>query len=288
VRRAGLAALIVCVVMAAPAAALPPQGVYEECPPSHEGCLGRLDQIARGGFKLVLNYTQWEGDARAQLRYARRAHRLGLQLIWPLNDPVWAGHGSVRSRYPFLRHGCRCASDRGAVRYGLRLARGRRATWGYYVGDQAPASRAAAIHALSRRVHRFDPGRKTLYVALENGVTRGANLRPFREAADYLGADSYPVGLGRPLSDVTAALEAADAIAAESGRKPVAALQAFSWHLYFKGLEPRWPTRRQMRAMRDLALAHNPDVLLWYSYFDVKRADRPGRRWVDLLRAAFG
>jgi hypothetical protein len=286
--------LAACMVGLGPASARaePPSpgaqhGVYEECAPSHRGCLARLDQIARGGFKVVLNYTQWSGSTRQIRRYARRAAADGLELIWPLNAPAWRGRGHLRATYPELRHECRCATDRGLLRFAVRLARSESATWGYYVGDQLDPGERARIRTLAKRVRALDDARPLLLVAFGGDcvVRRIGAFAPF---VDVLGVDSYPYGQGGDAAQVGDDAAALSRVAADSGRRSAMVLQSFSFHQYFPSRRPRWPTREEMRRMRDLALAHNPGLVLWYSYYDVKRADRPGKRWRRLIDAAFG
>ena len=76
------------------------------------------------------------------------------------------------------------------------------------------------------------------------------------------------------------------------GRRTAMVLQAFSWGLYPEAggkFEPAWPSRASMRRMRDLAVREGRlQLLLWYSYFDIQRSSAPGRRWRDLVAAAFG
>ena len=63
---ASLGALAVALLGAAPAqAALPPQGLYEQCAPNSTtlDCGERLQTMADAGFKYVLNYTAWFGSA---------------------------------------------------------------------------------------------------------------------------------------------------------------------------------------------------------------------------------
>ena len=63
-------------------------GVYESCEPSRgHFCLDRLQQIANGGFKLVLNYDSVAGSAAQLLAYANQAEAVGVKLIWAINAP---------------------------------------------------------------------------------------------------------------------------------------------------------------------------------------------------------
>src|SRR4051812_28243097 len=117
--KAVIAPVIALAVLAcaSPAAALPAQGVYEQCAPARRACRAHLNDIAAAGFKLVLNYRTW--DARpAQLRaYARKARRLGLELVFPLNHPVWRGRARAADAYPALARACRCRGSARVLRY---------------------------------------------------------------------------------------------------------------------------------------------------------------------------
>src|SRR3954466_4485358 len=138
-------AVLVC---ASPAAALPTQGVYEQCLPAQPACRAHLNDIAEAGFHLVLNYRAWEARP-AQLRaYARKAQSLGLELILPLNHPVWRAHGSAVKAYPALAQACRCRRSARLLRYALHLGDGLPAVWGWYIGDQLLASEAPRVQGL--------------------------------------------------------------------------------------------------------------------------------------------
>src|ERR1700754_1472854 len=54
-------------------AALPPQGVYDQCAPATDDCASHLQAIADAGFKYVLNYTAWYGSAAQVRQYADEA-----------------------------------------------------------------------------------------------------------------------------------------------------------------------------------------------------------------------
>lgn len=66
-------------------------------------------------------------------------------------------------------------------------------------------------------------------------------------------------------------------------------LQAFSWSQYRPAAAPpSYPDVRRLRAMRDAAIRNaDPSLILWYSYQDILRSDRPRMRWQQLVRAAF-
>jgi hypothetical protein len=270
----------------------PVQGIYEYCAPrnSSDGCAGRLSQIAGGGFKVVLNYAVFDADA-AQLRaYMDRASRLGVKLIWPMQDEPWWGRGSLAAMYPQLAAACGC-SGAGLAGYLIGLVRHSPATWGYYLADEQAPADAPAVTAFSRRLHAVDPAHPRLVVAAGED-TVSELLAPYSSAADVLGADSYPVGTGQSTARVNFIASWVRAVAARSHRQSAMVLQAFNWSEYPRTgpwPAPRWPTAAEMRRMREDAIAAaHPSLILWYSAFDIRRGPDASRQWHDLMQAAFG
>jgi hypothetical protein len=285
-----LGALIVPGRAGAAGRSLPPQGLYESCDLQDEleACDARLETIARAGFRVVLNYQQFQADRGHILAYAAAAESAGLKLVWPMKDsPWWKGSG-LRAAYPPLARDCACASDDEFLRWVVRLVTGLPATWGYYVGDETPPRYATGVGRLSALVKRLDPVHPRLFVG--DGSQIAASLSPFSGVADVLGGFVYPIGTQNPLSTV-ASVSAELTHLARRDQRPAVVLQAFSWGQYPEGTRFRalWPTRRQLRTERDRALeGGRPRLLLWYSYFDITRSDDPARHWRDLVSAAFG
>lgn len=289
-----LAGLVIAGMPAsARASSLPLQGTYEYCAPasSPDGCVGRLRQIAAGGFGVVLNYAVFDADS-AQIRsYMDAAASLGLKLIWPMKDAPWWGAGSLVSAYPRLAQSCDCDGDDAFVRYVVGLVRGSPATWGYYVADEQAPADAPRVAAFSRRLRALDPGHPRLAIAAGDDTVEKL-LAPFAAAADVLGADSYPIGTGQPLDRVSFVARAVRAVARAEHRQSAVVLQAFDWASYpdvGPWPAPRWPTAGEMRRMRDLAIrAAHPSLILWYSYFNIRQAADAEQRWRDLVWAAYG
>lgn len=261
--------------------ALPPQGLYEGCAPQAGTiCIARLATIQAAGFELVLNYSSWYGTPAEVLRYADAVALLGLRLIWPLNHPAWRGLGDLAQTYPDLSEGS-AGPHGGLPADAIRLVAGHSATWGFYVGDEAPVAEAGRIGALSDAVRELTPGKPQLYVARPGA----ARLEPFAPFVDVAGVDTYPIGSGDP--PVRQAARTAQAVASEAGARTAVVLQAFSWSQYRAGASSPYPDQRGMRAMRDAAIRHaDPALILWYSYQDILRSDRPRQRWCALTRAA--
>lgn len=294
-------ALIVAAVVAlalgaaAPAAArpkLPPQGLYEQCAPNSEtlNCGARLRKMRRAGFRYVLNYTAWFGTPQEVLHFADQAAHAGLKVIWPLNDPAWRNGTDLQRHYRFLGpHLCGCDGNADFLKSAIDLVRGHPATWGFYIGDEVhPTSEnVEQVEWLAAEVKRLAPHRPTLYVAMPRD-SLFEQLAPFAPLADMAGSDYYPVGSPDPLHGMRAVAETTRKLAVRHGRRPVLVLQSFSWSQYGAGGRYRFPTRREMRRMRNYALFHGtPSMLLWYSFNDISRSKRPRAHWRALKRAAF-
>jgi hypothetical protein len=83
-------------------------------------------------------------------------------------------------------------------------------------------------------------------------------------------------------------VKSARRIARSNRRRLTVVLQDFSWADYGIPGAP-WPTRRQLRIMRNETIRNaRPDLILWWAYHRIRFSDRPEPHWKDLLAAAFG
>jgi hypothetical protein len=296
--RRGLLAMLGCMAIfvlwnPAPAkAALPPQGVYEQCAPNSttEDCGARLKTIADAGFEYVLNYTAWFGNAEQVRRYADQAQAAGIKVIWPLNDHAWRDGTNLRSHYRFLGPDCPCSNNAQFKQWALGLVKDHPATWGFYVGDELPptSQNVSQVTALSNEVKAIAPGKPTLYVTIPDNGVLTTQLEPFEQTADYVGADHYPVGMDNDIDATTRYADDTRRLAARYGRKPMFVLQAFSWSQYWPNKPDRFPTRAEMQTMRDLAIsAGDPQMMLWYAFNDVMDSSDPAGNWENVKAAAF-
>jgi hypothetical protein len=270
------------------AASLPPQGVYEDCPPADAACFTNLDQIAAGGFKLVLNYSQFWGTPAQQIAYAARADSLGMKVIWGMSDPAWWNGTNLRTYYGDLGETCNCSDNTGFIKYVVSLVKDLPGTWGYYIGDELEPAEHAKAKAFSDLVKSVDPVHPRLYVAASDLDID--NLTPFVDMGEYLATDNYPVGTGLDIGTVGSVARDGQALANKNGKVWAQVLQSFNWGQYPVETwvpSPRWPTRDEMRQMRDQALNNaQPGLLLWYSYFDIRKDPQAASHWADLVWAA--
>jgi hypothetical protein len=274
------------------------QGLYDDCLPGTSDCLNHLQHMASAGFKLVVNYDQFYGTATDELAYADRAQALGMKIIWAMNDSAF-WKGNAQQKFTDLAATCNCSDNAGFIRYMVNLVKNLPATWGYYIGDEVDSSQHARVKAFTDLVKQTDPSHPRLYIgasAFPSGVA--AALSPFAVTADILGTDYYPVGR----TDIPDAINATAAIAKaiqtvddQHSKQEAIVLQAISLggdpsfgYLCspFPSCAP-YPSVAQMRLMRNLALQNaHLRLLLWYSYFDILKADDPTQRWQNLVTAA--
>src|SRR5262249_13046296 len=152
----------------------------------------------------------------------------------------------------------------GFIRYVVNLVKQHPATWGYYIGDEAPSSQLTSVESLASTVKALDPHHPTLYVSGEDARTLGQNIEPFAHVPDVLASDVYPIGVSRnpdsdPIQSVGAVARNLQTMAGARGRQMALVVQAFSWGQYPKETwvpNPRWPTRAEMRQMRDQAVVN--------------------------------
>lgn len=253
-------------------------------------CLEHLMQMRQGGFKVVLNYSQWSSTAQELLAYARTAQALGMKIIWPLNAPVWINGSGLPAYYPALRADCGCSDSRSFLSYVIGLVRDLPATWGYYIGDETPASQLPAVTQLAAQIRTLDPRHPLLYIGNGMAAAPAAQVTPFAQVADVVGSDAYPVGWPASAPEFVSDVGLADREAAADGNAQTAmVLQAFSWAQYPAEAAPpapRWPSSEQMRQMLDAAVAAaQPSLVLWYSFNDILTSGNPAEHWQDLVSA---
>jgi hypothetical protein len=291
---ASLGALALALLGAAPArAALPPQGIYDQCAPNSTtvDCGEHLQTIAGAGFESVLNYTAWYGSADEVLAFADQASAAGLKVIWPLNAAPWRDGTDLVDHYRYLGPDCDCDSNAEFKQFALGLVKDHPATWGFYIGDELvpTAQNVSQVSALANEVKQIAPGKPTMFVQLPR-QDLAANLEPFLGAADHGLTDYYPIGMEPSLKRFPSVASGNRALTSAHGKGSGMVLQAFSWEQYYPTVYPGapFPTRAEMLKMRDLAITHGqPGMLLWYAYNDVLDSSDPAGHWADVKAAAF-
>jgi hypothetical protein len=293
-------------ILQAYAATAPLHGIYESCIPkgATNDCLARLDKMAAGGFKLVVNYAQMYGDAAGEIAYLDHAESLGMKVIFAINDTDFRKGISYRSVFPGLAATCGCTDNTSFLQYSVNLVKNHPAVWGYYIGDEVRESDHDALKRDTDLIKQFDPNHPRLLIQsaeITGGGTAGAKaaLTPFVDTADVLGIDYYPIGSwgnNESVAQTGTMAAAVQAVADRFGRQSAMVLQSFSWSQYpdqaFRcpgSTFCPYPSVSDMQQMVQLTLQNaSPSIILWYSYYDIFRADNPTQRWDNLATVVKG
>ncbi len=176
------------------------------------------------------------------------------------------------------------------------------ATLAWYLADELPTPYAGLMDERNRMCHEKDPDHPT-WVCLN----RTSNVRPFINGYDAVGMDPYPIGspfskcsIGRIGLAADWAQQAMREMYHSRGMWQVP--QAFDWTTYVKETyagkgkdwkpppDMRMPTREEMRSMAWQAIAGGANGLIFYSYMDIMKRNRPkdiqDAQWADVCAVA--
>lgn len=187
------------------------------------------------------------------------------------------------------------------VRGTVEKLRSHPAILAWYLADELIVPYARQLEDRNRMCREVDPDHPTWICQ-----NTAASVRPFVNGYDAIGMDTYPVGNPSGRRDIAVA----HGMAAEAVRQMYGARamwhvpQSFDWSHYAKnqyaaqakGWKPppdmRMPTREEMRSMAWQAIAGGANGLVFYSYFDIMKRDRPkdvqDAQWADVVAVARG
>jgi hypothetical protein len=160
-------------------------------------------------------------------------------------------------------------------------------TRGWYVADEPTWEEGGKARWWTQQIHLLDPVHPTLSVHFGCSWAQAAEaMRPFKDAADWLGTDCYPVGPDSAWATAPSFAGGAD-IARRYRKQFWAVTQAASWAEMCGEAcgrpETAWPSPREMQIMRDCAAAAEARVIAWYSLNHVLSGGE--RRLRDLATA---
>ena len=275
-------------------------GVYEAASPINGSSFytPRLQQIAAGGFSLVLNYSLLHGHIADITSYISAANTAGLKVIVALHDPVIWKTATYPTAYPELY------ADAGSpgtgiafMQYVVGQLNSISNVWGWYVGDEVASTDHTTFHTYAAAVATADNTHPRLFIASasSNITSVSSSLNTFYDSCDVIGDDYYPLGdtqTAWPVPSIEAAGIAS--YATTHSIQPAIVLQAFSWTQYYPPARTNnwptsapWPSAAQMRYNRDTTEANfSPRLMLWYTYYNLLTSDDPGQHWTDLQWAA--
>src|SRR3954454_13908630 len=183
-----LAALLPAV---APAASMPGQGLFDECPlgtikETWQDCIDNMPAWRAAGYTHVLNADAGAGsdaepvsDNIRAYADAAAANRVGI--IWHIGS----------------RNTITDTDRNAAPRAFISEMRSHPATSGYYIADEPPAENEVVVEAWAQEIERIDPNHPTFIVSYGwDADSWRSTAAPFWDAGngiDYLGGDVYPI-----------------------------------------------------------------------------------------------
>ena len=158
-------------------------------------------------------------------------------------------------------------------------------TRGWYIADEPSLSEGGALRWWNNTVHSMSH-HPTYSVHWGCDKTQVHwSMSPFKDGADWIGTDCYPVGVSSSRI-VGPAFKEGARITKRWGKQFWAVIQAASWEamggVNYGRPETQWPTAREMQIMRDCALKRT-NTVVWYSFKDVLKG---GQGALDRLGAA--
>lgn len=273
-------------------------GVYEAWHPGDTAnANARLDQIAAGGFKLVMNYTLISDHAADMVAYINHAASKGLKIIVALHDPAIWRDGTYAASYPTMYADAgNPATGIAFMQYIVGQVKNLSGVWGYYVADEITNADHAALKTYTDAIKAADTAHPRLLIEEAIGTSSCSNNTSTQfDCCDVAGDDYYPVG---DTSYVLTTAQVASGIQSFCNAHALGSamvLQAFSWQQDnsahcspYPDCAP-FPSYVQMRAGRDIALANmTPRLILWWAYYKALQWDQTGGAWADMQWASNG
>jgi len=243
--------------------------------------------MANSPFNCVLDYGMTAQDIETTRQYLDEARRLGLKIIFCVNDV-----------YPGAKYRTRLGDWVGndAILQGVVTTfRDHPALIAWYNNDELAFEKKEEIEGYYRRIRELDPNHPQLMVHYRPG-----SYRTFLNAYDIVGVDVYPT----PKNPVTDLSDRMDLAWKEiQGKKPVWAVpQTFAWYQHRKPEDPtdtlgrrrlpmprewtkgRPPTYDETRAMTYLALVHRAKGIIYWCYYNMSYLPDFVERWDFMKR----
>ena len=242
------------------------QAIQAKYPSSHDRKL--LALYGKSPFNCLMPYDSWNWQT-ADLDYVAG---LGLKVIFSVKDSFYGTCDAYHLKS--------AGEERSVLEREVERVGGHPAVIAWYTNDEvAPEDPRLLQH--QRWMEELDPGRPTWGVSYHNH-------EDYVGTCDVYGMDCYPVP-GSPAAEVLKQARAAGAGAGASRAL---------WHVpqisdtgtYGKDItKSRPPTLQEMRAMSWMCIAAGANGLVYYSFFDLIRAEdvEPfDARWADITKMA--
>jgi hypothetical protein len=266
-------------------------GIYEYFNIANPTALTRLQTIAAGGFKLVLNYSLLgeEGNGTPHISdviaYINYAASLGMKVIVPLKGlDIWQTP-AIAADYPNLYSDSgNQSTTSGFDQYIVNQTKNLTGTWGYYVADEPNNSDHTALHNHYGYIKTASPSLPVL--CIQSGHTGSTNFAGFNtlsyDSCDVGGDDYYPLGDTAGDFTTVSLTNNINAFCQYKNIQQAVVLQAWQQN----GLAPSLSDMQGWLQVVETYM--QPRLILWYSYFDLLNASNPTQLWNNLITAIGG
>jgi hypothetical protein len=241
-----------------------PLGVYEKEKPGDPASLGRLQEIASGGFNCVLNCWMNYGTLDQISQYMDFAGQQDLKCIYTLKDIINGNTKTVA--------GWNNATD--IINGLVTRFKDKPSLLAWYLNDESPISMHEQLLQGYQQVTGLDPNHPGYSVLNQVG-----ELDSYLDTTDVYGVDPYPI----PNQSILMVSDWTDKAVATQ-RPAWIVPQIFDWNIYKPYMPSAQPTLDQMRCMTYLSLTHGATGLIYYNYFDMKKSPNFSENWADITK----
>ena len=270
----------------------------------------------------MMNYSAFSSDTTIGdiIAYTAYANQLGLKIIWPIDDFMYSNANAtdVLRRYPRLVQSINSSGlcyHSIATNYWLVacitiITSDHPGTWGYYIGDELPASDEPKVRHIVDAILDWNESAWRMFMAQDpgghlNSSQVNAYGRYYSDGshaaadANVIAQDYYPIGTDQQTSAAATTGQIAASIHSFAKRQDTSygiALQSQSLSEY-KSNYPwctsvaacPYPTASQEESMLGAVLAQGtPQIVMWYSYFDLLNSHNYTKHWTDLTTVVGG
>jgi len=278
--------------------------------------------MAAGGFSEVMNYSSFSSDTTIDdlIAYATYASQLGLKIIWPVYDFMYSNPNAADAlrRYPRLVESMNSSelcyhsitTNYWLVACFTIITTDHAGTWGYYIGDELPASDEPKVRHVVDAILDWNATAWRMFMAQDlggylNSSQVSAYGRYYKDAshaaadANVIAQDYYPIGTSQQTSAAATSGQIAASLRSFAKSQDTSygiALQSqslaeykstYTWCTSVAACP--YPTASQEHSMLGAVLAQgDSQIVMWYSYFDLLNSHNYTKLWTELTAVVGG
>jgi hypothetical protein len=262
----------------------------------------RLQQIAAGGFSIVLAAGIMHGHIAGILDYISVANGLGLKVIIGIHDTrIWRD-ATYAAAYPEIYADAgNPGTGTALMQYIVGQVKNSVGLWGYYVADEPVSGDHATWATYSAAVKTADPNHPRLVVESASSTASSfyVNSSPYYDQIEVGADDWYFTGDTAVSPPWPSAQTVSSGLNSTSSARSIdvgAVLQIFSWQQIYPPARhwnwpsgATWPTVDEIRQYKEGAMSNaSLRMVLWWAYSQILTSDDPGQHWADLCWGANG